>query len=151
MGMQGEPGLIITRIAGRKVIQQKEWIQIVQPSRRDTSFEPDSRALNDRFRLDDRFDFSRQRLHGKLLSPGQKRESGVNPFTHAGVNESADHFPRIEVVRKSELDLARLAEAVHLCYVQVRRLSVRFCRVACISLSILLCKTTFHRDNRSKG
>src|SRR5438132_2180544 len=42
MGMQGKPGLIITRIAGRKVVQQQEWIEIVQPSRRDTSFEPDS-------------------------------------------------------------------------------------------------------------
>ena len=59
MGMQGESGLIITRVAGRKVIQQQERIKVVQPSCRDTSVEPDSRAFDDRFRLDDRFDLSR--------------------------------------------------------------------------------------------
>ena len=59
MGMQGKPGLIVTRIAGLKVIQQQKWIQIVQLLCSNTSFESDSRTFGDRLRLNDLFDFSR--------------------------------------------------------------------------------------------
>jgi hypothetical protein len=43
---------------------------------------------------------------------------GVNPFTHAGVDDRADHLPRIEVVWEPELNLAHLVEAFHLCCAQ---------------------------------
>src|SRR5206468_10450050 len=59
MGMQGKPGLIVTRMGGLKVIQQQKWIKIVQLWCSNTSFESDSRAFGDRLRLDDLFDFSR--------------------------------------------------------------------------------------------
>src|SRR5436309_15644782 len=59
MGMQGKPGLIITRMGGLKVIQQQKWVKIVQLWCSNTSFESDSRAFGDRLRLDDLFDFSR--------------------------------------------------------------------------------------------
>jgi Aldehyde dehydrogenase family len=43
---------------------------------------------------------------------------GVNPFTHAGVDDRADHLPCIEVVWEPELNLAHLVEAFHLCCAQ---------------------------------
>jgi Aldehyde dehydrogenase family len=46
------------------------------------------------------------------------RSLGVNPFTHAGVDDRADHLPRIEVVWEPELNLAHLVEAFHLCCAQ---------------------------------
>ena len=59
MGMQGKPGLIITRMAGLKVIQQQKWIQIVQLLCSNTSFESYPGTFGNRLRLNDLFDFSR--------------------------------------------------------------------------------------------
>src|SRR5713101_2037510 len=58
--------------------------------------------------------------HEKVVHPHFRSHTplGVNPFTHAGVDEGADHLPRIEVVREPELDFAHLVEAFHLCRIQ---------------------------------
>jgi len=46
------------------MVQQQKWIKVVQRLSRNTSLEMHSRAFNDRLRLDDLLDLSRQRFHG---------------------------------------------------------------------------------------
>jgi hypothetical protein len=64
MRMKRETAFIILPIAGAEMIEQQEWIEIIEGPSANASLQSHPSALYDRLRLDDAFDFSLSWIHG---------------------------------------------------------------------------------------